>query len=179
MKRRMKPSIVAAFALASVCLLSNPTQAQQAATANGTADAVRFVEDLGGKAVVVVAKTSPVTLEGRHERLKELVREGFDLKLMGRFVLGRFWRGADEVQRTEFQDLFARHLVSSYARQLDSYRAETFAVTAVREVGTRDVLVETRIERRADEPLDTAWRLRGTDGSYKIIVAVSVTRSPT
>lgn len=168
MKRRIKPSTVAAFALASICLLPTLAQAQQAATAEAV-EAVRYVEDLGGKAVAVVATTSPDALEQRHERLKELVREGFDLKLMGRFVLGRFWRSADETQRAEFQDLFARHLVSIYARQLDGYRAETFAVTAVRGVGARDLLVETRIERRGDEPLDTAWRLRDRDGRYKII----------
>ncbi len=172
MKCRMKPNVIAAFTLASICLLPNLTQAQQAATADipvQATEAVRFVEDLGGKAVAVVAATPSDAFEWRHERLKDLVREGFDLKLMGRFVLGKYWRSADEAQRAEFQGLFARHLVNSYARQLDGYRAETFKVTAVREVGTRDVLVETRIERRTDEPLDTAWRLRGKDGQYKII----------
>jgi phospholipid transport system substrate-binding protein len=171
---------IAVFALALALIGPNPlraddstgpTPASLAGAPVGEPAAAAFVVRLGQQAAAITA-AEPQGTQLRHERLKTLVRDGFDLDLIGRFVLGRFWRKADSEQRTEFQDLFAEHLVNSYARQLDSYRAETLAVVASRPVGTKDMLVETRVES-TEGPLVTGWRVR-TGASGDRIVDVTV-----
>ena len=160
---------IAVFALALTLIGPNPLRADDSPGPRlaGPAGAPAFVERLGQQAAVIAA-AEPRDAQGRHERLKALVREGFDLHLIGRFVLGRFWRQADREQRAQFQDLFAEHLVNSYARQLDRYRAETLTVVDNRPVGTKDMLVETRVES-PEGPLVTGWRVRGGAGRHRIV----------
>ncbi|MDH3910169.1 MAG: ABC transporter substrate-binding protein [Rhodospirillales bacterium] len=160
---------IAVCALALALIGPNPLRAEESLGSRlaDPAGASGFVEQLGQQAAVIAAAESR-NAQGRHEGLKALVREGFDLPLIGRFVLGRFWRQADGEQRAQFQDLFAEHLVNSYARQLDRYRAETLAVMDSRPVGTKDVLVETRVES-TEGPLVTGWRVRGGGDRHRIV----------
>jgi phospholipid transport system substrate-binding protein len=163
---------IAVFALALALIGPNPLRADDStgptlAGLAGARAAVAFVERLGQQAAAVTA-AEPQDAQVRHQRLKALVRDGFDLDLIGRFVLGRFWRKADNEQRARFQDLFAEHLVNSYARQLDSYRAETLAVVDNRPVGTKDVLVETRVES-TEGALVTGWRVRAGASGHQIV----------
>jgi phospholipid transport system substrate-binding protein len=160
---------IAALALVLALIAPTPLRADDGAGL-GLADpaaAPAFVERLGQQAAVIAA-AEPRDAQERRKSLQALVREGFDLRLIGRFVLGPFWRQADSAQRAQFQDLFAEHLVNSYARRLDRYRAETFAVVDSRPVGKKDVLVETRVES-AEGPLVTGWRVRGGAGRHRIV----------
>jgi phospholipid transport system substrate-binding protein len=159
---------IAAFALA----LIGPGALRAADGVETMAGARAFVEDLGRRTTAVLAVASEDE-RAHHQNLKALVREGFDLELMGRFVLGSFWRAADADQRAEFQDLFAEHLLNSYARRLDRYRSETLAVLASRPIGTTDVMVETRMNS-VEGPIVTGWRVRpGADGHRIVDVTVN------
>jgi phospholipid transport system substrate-binding protein len=169
MRGRIIPPSITVFALTLALTGATPLRADDSVGSEPATPvgAPAFVERLGQQAATIAAaKLEDATLQ--HEHLKALVREGFDLQLIGRFVLGTFWRQADDEQRAEFQDLFAEHLVNSYARQLHRYRAETFAVVDSRPVGTEDVLVETRVES-AEGLLVTGWRVRGDAGRQRIV----------
>ena len=163
------PSI-AAFALALALVAPAALRADDGAeTMTG---ARRFVEDLGHRTTAVLA-ARPGDGQTHHEALKVLVREGFDLELMGRFVLGNFWRTASARQREEFQDLFAERLLKGYARRLETYRTESLTLVDSRPVGKRDVLVETRVDS-TDGQLVMGWRVRpGTDGHRIVDVTVN------
>ena len=121
--------------------------------------------------MAVVTAQPPVTIAERHVALKNLIGDGFDLALIGRFVLGHHWRSATMEQRAEFQNLFADHLLNSYARQLSAYEGTTFTVVSSRKVGEKDILVETRIAS-ADGPIDAGWRVRPGNGQSRIIDVV-------
>lgn len=177
MKHRQKIGLVALSALVVGALLPAPVSslepsptvlASRVDAPSSTQSAANYVELLGSRAITVLTSKANVATEQRHEQLKSLIRESFDLDLIGRFVLGRFWREATAVQRSDFQDLYAHHLVSSYARQLDAYEAETLTVISTRDVGKRDVLVETEINS-ASGPVKAGWRVRSADNSRKIV----------
>ncbi len=152
-----------AFALALALFAPGAVQANDGSEAGARA----FVADLGHRTTAVLA-LDPLDGQLRHERLKVLVREGFDLELMGRFVLGSFWRTASAEQREEFQDLFAERLLNSYSRQLETYRTETLTLVGSRPIGKDDVLVETRVQS-ADGPLVMGWRVRPVSDHHRIV----------
>jgi phospholipid transport system substrate-binding protein len=146
-------------------VLSLAAPAEQSAASG----AVGFVESLGARTVEIIEQTG--TDDQRHDALKRLVGDGFDLTQIGRFVLGRYWRESSAAQRIEFQDLFAEHLLTSYARHLDSYRPGSFSVAAGEPIGRNDIMVETRAEN-GDGPLDAGWRIRTVDGLHKVVDVV-------
>ena len=46
---------------------------------------------------------------------------GFDIPIMGRFVLGRHWRTASKEQRKDYMAVFVDFIVRVYASRFDSY----------------------------------------------------------
>ncbi len=139
-----------------------------AAEGHSNEQAVAFIEALGDKVLAIQASTAADVAGLRQSALEDLVRDGFDLDLTSRLVLGKHWGRATAGQRAAFKDLFAPYLLSTYARQLDAYRVETLAVVASKRIGERDFLVQTSIEGNS-EVVNAVWRVRAHNGDYRII----------
>jgi phospholipid transport system substrate-binding protein len=81
-------------------------------------DPVAFINALGNQLQVVARNGSPEqTLIG----LRELLREDFDVPVLGRFVLGRFWRIFTPSEKQEFLELFENYVVFTYSERLIEY----------------------------------------------------------
>ena len=170
--------------LALPMLLSPHPAAAQAPDSETVQAAERFVRDLGQSAIETLAK--PELTEAETEaRFRELLTQGFDTPLIGRFVLGRYWNVATSEQRQEYLDLFERLIVDVYADRFSQYSGETLEVTGARPVGgaSSDVVVASRILRPAGAPVQVEWRVRPSgDGDLQIIdvivegVSMSVTQ---
>ena len=132
------------------------------------AGAAQMVQDLGAQTASALSSKEAEKPGQRRALLRDLVRQGFDLKLTSQFVLGKHWHGASETQRTQFTDLFTEYLLNSYARHLASFRAETLHVVGSNPAGDSDILVETSVEG-SDGPASPVWRVRSVEGQYKII----------
>ena len=112
------------------------------------------------------------------QRLNELVNllnTATDLDLVGRLVLGQYWRSATEAQRAEYTKLFKELVVKTMADRLNTYGGETFEITAAKPVDERDTVVSTKIFRPASgsQPIAVDWRVRSLDGRYSIIDIVA------
>jgi len=123
-------------------------------------------------AVAMVEKTGQTDAE-REAEFRRIVRKGFALDVIGRFVVGRYWRQMSPDQRKEYQDLFAEWLMKSYAGRLGGYQGQTLEVVKSLEAGSRDVFVRTRVLRPDGQPPIAAdWRVRKFDDQYRIIDVV-------
>ena len=97
---------------------------------------------------------------------------GFDLRTIGRFILGRYWRRATRAERREFEHLFEDYIVATYAARLGRYKGETLVVGSARGDGNGDMLVNTEVIPRQGPAARVEWRVRGNAGNYKIIDVV-------
>ena len=79
--------------------------APRPAAAGELDDPAIFVREFCAQAIGVLADRS-LSGEHRQQAFRDLLTAGFDVKAISRFVLGRYWRRATEVQRAEFMDLF-------------------------------------------------------------------------
>jgi phospholipid transport system substrate-binding protein len=102
--------------------------------------------------------------------------EGTDLTLLGRLVLGRYWRQANQEQQSEYLSLFRRYMFQTFVQRLRqyagsdlSYVGERFQIIASRPVGERDILVQSRVAPPSSQPLRVDWRLREAPGEPVII----------
>ncbi len=130
--------------------------------------AAKFVEWLAGQALATLQSTEG-TLAQREASFRALLRQGFDLKLIGRFVLGRSYRTATPEQRSEFQSLFEEFLLKSYASRMGGYKGESFRIVKAIPAGDKDALVRTHIQRPSGPPLKADWRVRARGDQYRII----------
>ena len=111
-----------------------------------------------------------------HEHLLAVLEEGTDLGLLGRLVLGRYWREAKPRQRTTYLRLFRRYMVQTFVQRLRQYvgndpgqSGPAFEVVSSQPVGNRDILVKSRVLSSSSQPLRVDWRLRERPGGPVVI----------
>jgi phospholipid transport system substrate-binding protein len=110
------------------------------------------------------------------DHLLSVLDDGTDLSLLGRLVLGRYWRDASPGQRSEYLQLFRRYMLQTFIQRLRQYAGtdmshpgERFQIIASRPVGERDILVQFRVAPPTSQPLRVDWRLRERPGEPVII----------
>ncbi len=156
-------------AVAAVLLLA--AAGPRPATAAETGDPAAFVRHFGEQAIAVLADKG-LAEDRRKQVFRELLTTGFDVKTIGRFVLGRYWRKATEAERTEYGRLFEDLIVATYANQLSSYAGADLKVEGVRQQDDRSALVASRFLRAGGEPVHLDWRLLRRDDAWRIVDVV-------
>lgn len=128
-----------------------------------------FIRDLGGKAIAIL-QSQELTLSEREEKFRTLLRNGFDMPLIGRFALGRYWRQANSEMRQDYMGLFSDYVVKTYSARLGGYKGESLVVVSERPLRNgKDVMVNTRINRPSGPPIKAAWRVRSGKNGLRII----------
>ena len=132
--------------------------------------ALAFVQGLGDQAVAVLRDKTASTFEEREAAFREVMVEGFDIPVVGRFVLGRHWKAASKQQRADYMAVFVDFIVRVYASRFDSYGGELFSARSVIDDPSGDKVVRAQIVRPSGgNPIDVDFRVRPGDGRYKII----------
>ena len=151
------PLVIAVYAVAS---------GLPSAQAGAEAD---FIRKLGDDAISVLGRRDK-TLAEREALFRKILKQGFDMPLIARFALGRFWRVASKEQRRDYLNLFTDYVVRSYSVKLGGYKSESLVIVSERPLKNRkDVLVNTRINRPSGAPIKTVWRVRTTNNRLRII----------
>ena len=134
------------------------------------ADSGAFVKALGNRAIELLTSTQ-ISDEEQATRFRTLLREGFAVDKIGRFVLGKYRRKATTEELKEFLELFENYIVSLYSSAFRNYSGETFVVSRV--VNTRnahDTMVVTHINPETDpNPTKVVFQVRNWKGVYKVL----------
>ena len=116
-----------------------------------------------------VLRRQDTSLEEREAVFRALLREGFDMDFIGRFVLGKYWREMSPEQRTEYLEVFSEYVLQTYSRRFGGYAGQTFAISGARAAGQQDAMVQTRIDQPSGPPIFADWRVRVVPGGYRIV----------
>jgi phospholipid transport system substrate-binding protein len=142
----------------------------------------KFVQDLGDRAIKVIAdKQMPV--DKRNAAFSGILSDSFDLKTIGRFVIGRTWNSATPAQQSEYMELFKALVIKNYGERMSLYTGEGFVVVGLRPESEMDTTVLSEITHPdGSEPTKIDWRVRQKDGKMGVIdvivegVSLSVTQ---
>lgn len=126
-----------------------------------------FIRTVANKAINSLANKQ-ITASEKEEHFRKLLRQSFELKLIARFTLGRFWRRATKDQKTEYTKLFEDFVVKAYAARFSDYKGEKFIVGKVRKINDRDFLVQSEFILMDGRKIPVFWRLRNSK-TLKII----------
>lgn len=156
--------------LAAAAAVLWPVPGFRPAGAAGDDPAAAFIGALGDRTIQVLRDKARTSFAEREAAFRELMVEGFDIPMVGRFVLGRHWRTASEEQRREYARVFVDFIVRVYASRFDSYGGERFTVEKVIPDESGDKIVRARIESPAGgDPITIDFRVRPKEGGHKVI----------
>ena len=128
--------------------------------------AINFVDDLA-EDIITNVLTADVTPEQKLEKFRAAFTKAVDLKSVGQFVLGVYWRKASEEDRQAFLDAFTEFTTKTWSDRFNMYNGQDILFTGVRNAERNQYYVDSHIEDK--EPVEVIWRLRQKGDSYKII----------
>jgi len=163
-------------------LLTATIAVAQSAAATGDANpaALAFIQELANDAIKGL--TDPAIPQAEREtRFRRLLVDRFDMAAISKFVLGRYWRSANEAQRVEFQRLFVDFIVDSYSVRFSKYLGQGVKVIGSSAADGGSILVHSKIDMHSSEDARVDWMLRGANDNFAVvdIIAEGVSMSVT
>ena len=154
--------------LVAVLLLA-VSAAPATAAARTANDPGQFVLSLAQEALEDLASLTESETQ-RVARFRTIFTEAFDVPLIARFVLGRYWRQATESERAEYVKLFDELVVQTYVRRFNEFNTARIRVlTTSKPNEDNDVIVAVEATVAGKPPVRLDVRVRQTGSDYRII----------
>lgn len=131
--------------------------------------AVAVVEELHGILIDNMQSASDRSFPERYAKLESFIENRFDLPLIVKVILSRYWNKFSETQKSQFIDLFTRLTVATYASQFKSYDNEKFVTNSVEQLQKGRLLVKTEIITENEKPVSLEYLMHENNGEWLII----------
>ena len=128
--------------------------------------AIDFVNRLSENIINDVL-TADVSQDEKLTRFRAEFTEALDLKNIGQFVLGIYWRKATPTEKEAFLQAFMDFATKSWADRFDSYQGQKIVFSGVRNADKNQLYVDSTIQN--NPPVEVIWRLKQKDNGYRII----------
>ncbi|MEO8604449.1 MAG: ABC transporter substrate-binding protein [bacterium] len=138
-------------------------------SATARAESPSQVVDGLASQVVVVLKDPKLDTEQKRQRIQQIAYTAIDFVTLSKLVLARNYAKFSPEQLARFQDEFKQHLSMTYGRNVDNYRNEKVDILGERTETRGDVTVQSKILRGGGQDIVVDYRLRQTDGTWRII----------
>ena len=137
-------------------------------------DAGAFLVNLNHRVGEQLSATD-IAPEERERRFGALLKQTLNIEIIGRFVLGRYWRRASDEERKAFIEAFQRAIVHRFLPLLTEYSGGQLSVGRIRPDPRNPALstVTSRLLRPQGEPVRVEWRIRREGGQYQIVDVVA------
>lgn len=143
----------------------------QVSVAAATVSDPKIVVKQSTEQVLQALRAEGESLKKRPQRLYEIINElilpHFDFRQMSKWVLGRYWRQASELQRDEFVRQFELLLVRTYSDALVEFRNETLEFLPSRVRSDTEVTVRSMLNRAGGPPVPITYDMHKVGEQWK------------
>jgi len=165
----VRPTAAITAALTTALLLAGAAAAEPSATEAAEPPAAVAVISQTLDAVIEVLNDANLTKEDRRSRIEEIAYDRFDFRTMSGLVVARYWKRFTPAQQEEFVREFKIFLARTYGERIDRYNQEQIEIVGERPRPRGDVSVLSRIVGGEYDDAEVAYRLRRTDGRWRVI----------
>ena len=134
---------------------------------------IGVVENLHGILLDNMQNAKERGYQGRYEAVLPFVEQKFDLPLIVKVILSRYWSKFSEEQKQGFIELFKELTVATYASRFAEYNNEKFVTKSVEELKKGRLLVKTEIQSEGEDPVSLDYLMHRKDGQWQIISVVA------
>jgi len=119
------------------------------------------IERLNAALLDVMRNARSLGVRGREQRLRPVMEQVFNLPAMTRIAVGPPWTTFSPADQQALVAAFSDWSIATYANRFDGYGGERFETDGSTPRPNGDVLVDTRILRPNDAPVQINYLLRG------------------
>ena len=135
-------------------------------TALGKEPVEAFIAALADELLAIIVEDAPRA--EKKERFQALLVERADIPAIARFSLGRFVRKLPERDRLDYYGLVAAYISSIFATHAIGLAGEAVTVTGSTRRSDHESVVSSEVKFASGRSLSVDWRVRQTDGVYKV-----------
>ncbi len=128
---------------------------------------IDFLQSLTTDIIENGIKGSP-TLQARESFMRQRFTSNLDLKSIGQFVLGTYWKKATDQEKKEFLSAFTELLTKTWTDRFGLYDGQTVKFISSRPAQQKNQFyVDSEIQDKT--PVALLWRIRSKDNTFLII----------
>lgn len=164
------------FVYVLILPLAFPPGIARGQDASGTPSAVAATPDDVAQFIKELAAQTPNNISGKRlgdaetrDRFRTLLGRAFDLKTTGRFVLGRYYNLATEVQRQAYQQAFENMIVDAYALRFRDYTGGSLKIGKTVTGGNETEVSSQILQSNESAPINVGWRVRQEAAGLKVV----------
>lgn len=153
---------------ATLCLVLALLSWAAPAMAASTQEAGAFIERVGTQTVNILK--SSATKPQKQAALAGIFVANVDFPWVARFVMGRYWREANDDQKQRYVFQYQRFLVRHYAVLFSDYSGGKFKILFTRDEGDDEFSVGMQVQAddNTGEPVIIEYKVRKEAGGFKI-----------
>ncbi len=132
-------------------------------------DDARNYADKVGQEVLATVTSSALTEAQKQAQLQAMFAREVDIPWIGRFVLGRFWKQANEAQQAQYLEAYGKFLIAHYTSHFADYSGGGYTINSVQQDGESQFTVGMRIHTAEGRQIETSYRLHADrQGQLKV-----------
>ncbi len=160
----MKKNLLAVLFAFAVVFANSPAKADVDAAA-----AEKFVENVTKDGIENIINAN-ISQKEKDARFSKLFNEALDLKFIGQFVLGRYWRTATPAQKEAFIDAYRELNIQTWSKRFDEFKGRKFIFEGTTPSSSANqVFVNSTVPMDQGAPAKVVWRVKQVGNSFKIV----------
>ena len=121
--------------------------------------------------IMVISDTT--SFEERYTYLEPVINKNFDIALISKVILGRYWKSIDEEIKVRFTNLFNRLTISTYIGRFNSYENQIFKNISIEQLKENRYLVKTEFVRLKEKPISFNYIIQKNGKKWRIISVIA------
>lgn len=126
-----------------------------------------FMNDMGENVISLLTNQS-ISDKERADQFRTILENQFNLKAIGKFVLGRYWKQASDEEKQTFLNLFKETTVATYANRFKDYTSEKFEIRGCHVEPDGGVIVSSQIMRPNGQTIPINWKIFEKKGEMRV-----------
>ena len=121
--------------------------------------------------ILVISDTT--SFEERYAYLEPVINKNFDVALISKVILGRYWKSIDEEIKVRFINLFNRLTIATYISRFNSYDNQIFKNISIEQLKENRYLVKTEFVRLKEKPVSFNYIIQKNGKKWRIISVIA------
>ena len=143
-----------------------------AGNANAAVDRAKaeaFVKKVTDEGITQIINAD-IPQKEKDARFEKLFNNALDLKFIGQFVLGRYWKTASNEQKKAFIDAYRDLNIKTWSQRFDEFKGKEFIFKGTTPSNSANqIFVNSLVPMDQGEPAKVVWRVKQTGDNFKIV----------
>ncbi len=142
-------------------------------TAAAAAPAKAVVANLNDTLIATMKQAHKLGFAGRYKKLAPVIDHSFALPKIAQIALGPEWSKLNASQQKQYQAMFRKDTIATYADRFDGYDGQHFKITGVKGAPGGRKEVDTVIVDKDGNTIPINYILQNTGGRWQIVNVVA------